>query len=105
MSIHIIRRKLPILSHLQFAITYCIGLIAPVSGKELRTKLNEVFGIKKSGPGFYQLMARLEENKLVTGWYKQEVIDGQIIRERTYDLTPNGAKALEDASLFYEVIK
>jgi hypothetical protein len=46
-------------------------------------------------------MARLEEAKFVEGWYEQEVIDGQIIKQRHYRVTGSGAKAYRNTQVFY----
>jgi len=92
--------NLPELSHLQFAILDLVGA-STLSGKDLRKGLKEAFGISKSGPGFYQAMARLEEAKFVEGWYEQEVIDGQIIKERNYKITGSGLRALNGTKSFY----
>ncbi len=59
------KESLPELSHLQFAVLEVLGA-AQMSGKDLRTGLSEL-GLKKSGPAFYQMMARLEEAKFVEG--------------------------------------
>src|SRR5215469_7157957 len=91
--------RLPELSHLQFAVLEVLGT-AQKSGKDLRTGLSEL-GIKKSGPAFYQMMARLEEAKFVEGRYTQEVIEGQIIKERQYRITGTGIRALNDTKKFY----
>ena len=95
-----IKDNLPELSHLQFAVLEVLGA-AQISGKDLRTGLSEL-GIKKSGPAFYQMMARLENAKFVEGWYIQEVIDGQIIKERQYKITASGIRALNRTKQFYE---
>ena len=89
----------PTLTHLQFVI---LGLIREgvASGKELRAALGEE-GMRKSGPSFYQLMSRLEDSGWVTGRYRQSVVDGQIIRERHYALTPDGSRALHASKAFY----
>jgi DNA-binding PadR family transcriptional regulator len=91
--------NLPELSHLQFAVLDVIGADA-TSGKDLRKSLGEL-GINKSGPAFYQMMARLEESKFVEGWYNQEIIEGQIIKERQYRITGNGIRALNRTKQFY----
>jgi len=59
------------------------------------------FGVRKSGPAFYQLMARLEDAGLVVGTYHQEVIQAQIIRERHYKLTAEGSQAWTGSRDFY----
>jgi DNA-binding PadR family transcriptional regulator len=91
--------KIPELSHLQFAVLDVLGA-GVKRGKDLRTGLSEL-GIKKSGPSFYQMMARLEEAKCVEGWYSQEIIEGQIIKERQYRITGNGVRALNQTKQFY----
>jgi DNA-binding PadR family transcriptional regulator len=90
---------IPELSHLQFAVLDVLGA-AVKRGKDLRTGLSEL-GIKKSGPSFYQMMARLEEAKCVEGWYNQEIVEGQIIKERQYRITGNGVRALNQTKQFY----
>ncbi len=90
---------IPHLSHLQFLV---VGVLrgSGLPGREIRDQLNG-FGIRKSGPAFYQLMSRLEDASLVTGRYHQEIIDGQIIRERHYRITAEGARAWEGSRDFY----
>lgn len=95
--------ELPKLSHLQFLV---VGMLCrgPHSGREIRDRLR-AFEIRKSGPAFYQLMARLEDAGLVEGSYHQEVIEGQIIRERHYRVTSAGSQAWDASRRFYaEVI-
>lgn len=89
----------PNLTHLQFVV---LGLVqeGATSGKDLRAALRED-GMRKSGPSFYQLMARLEDSGWVTGEYRQRVVDGQMIRERHYELTPTGTRALQASTEFY----
>jgi hypothetical protein len=91
--------NLPEISHLQFAILDTLGS-SSLSGKALRRGLADR-QIKKSGPAFYQIMARLEEAKFVKGWYEQEIIDGQIIKERNYEITGAGLRALNGTKSFY----
>lgn len=93
------KNALPQLSHLQFAVLEVLGTEVG-SGKDLRKRLSER-GIKKSGPSFYQMMARLEEAKFVEGWYKQEIIDGQIIKERQYRILADGIRALQRSKQYY----
>ena len=89
----------PKLTHLQFSI---LGYIAggAASGKEIRAALKRD-GMRRSGPAFYQVMSRLEDAGWVKGDYRQQVIDGQIIRERFYDLTPAGTRAQRLSAEFY----
>jgi len=91
--------RLPRLSHLQFLVLGHL-LAGPAAGREIRERLRH-FGFRKSGPGFYQMMVRMEGAGLVTGWYEQHVIDGQIIRERHYQLSAVGRRAWEASREFY----
>lgn len=90
---------LPDLTHLQFAIVDVLGP-REKSGRELRQGLRER-GIRKSGPAFYQLMARLEEAGVVKGRYDQKIVEAQIIKERRYKITGSGVRARERALDFY----
>jgi len=93
------KESIPELTHLQFVVLDALGGNKR-RGKELRENL-ATLGVKKSGPAFYQLMARLEEARFVKGWYEQEIIDGQIIKERHYQLLGNGIKAINQMKDFY----
>jgi DNA-binding PadR family transcriptional regulator len=90
---------IPRLSHLQFLV---VGILRgrSVPGRRVREGLKG-FGVRKSGPAFYQLMARLEESGLVEGTYHQEIVEGQIIRERHYKLTADGLRAWDASRDFY----
>jgi DNA-binding PadR family transcriptional regulator len=92
--------NLPPLSHLQFAVLDVLGTNT-MAGKHLRENL-AANGIKKSGPSFYQLMARLEEAKLVEGRIDQKIVDSQIIKERFYKVTGEGSRALQAQARFYQ---
>lgn len=94
--------SVPELSHLQIAVLDALGP-KELSGRELRDALKAAT-IAKSGPAFYQIMARLEDAKFVKGWYDEKVIEGQRIRERRYSLTGEGEKALRNAMNFYTPI-
>lgn len=91
--------SLPTLSHLQAVV---LDLLGPreLSGRELREFLKSK-KLKKSGPAFYQLMARLEDSKFVEGFYEDKIVKGQRIRERRYRLKGEGAKALLESRRFY----
>jgi DNA-binding PadR family transcriptional regulator len=95
-------RQLPELSHLQVLVLECLGT-QKRSGRELRQLLAEN-KIKKSGPAFYQLMARLEEARFVEGEYSQKVVEGQIIKERHYRVTGQGEKAMRQTAAFYQTV-
>ena len=91
--------RLPKLSHLQFLVLSVL-LGDERSGRELRARLSE-FGVRKSGPAFYQLMARLEDSEFVSGRYEQEIVEGQIIRERVYKIRASGTKACKECRKFH----
>lgn len=89
----------PDITHLQFLIIEILGgLDRP--GREIRKKL-AAEKVNKSGPAFYQLMARMEEAKLVKGEYRKIDIDGQAVQERWYKVTGAGLKARERTRDFY----
>ena len=88
----------PRISNLQFFVLSEL-MSDEAAGHELRAKL-KAEGSKSSGPAFYQLMARLEEQKLVKGRYRNVDIDGQICRERLFTITGVGRKAVLDFELF-----
>ena len=90
---------LPPLSSLQFSVLAALGA-APSNGRELRRALRER-GVRRTLAAFYQLMARLEDAGFVDGWYEQEVIRGQLIKERHYRITAAGAVALQATRKFY----
>jgi DNA-binding PadR family transcriptional regulator len=93
------QETIPGISHLQFVILDALGANVK-RGKELRADLAES-GVKKTGPSFYQLMARLEEARFVEGWYEQQIIDGQIIKEKHYRILGNGIRAVNQMKNFY----
>ena len=91
--------QVPSLTHLQFLVLSRLRL-GPSSGRELRQRLED-YAVRKSGPAFYQLMARMEDAGMVKGWYQQEIIDSQIIRERHYKITAQGKTAWHRSTEFY----
>ena len=91
--------QLPDITHLQFVVLGVL-LEGVRSGRELRDRLGE-HGVRKSGPAFYQMMARLEDAGLVRGDYDQRVVDGQMIKQRRYEVTPAGVSAWEASRDFY----
>ncbi len=95
------KATLPLLTPLQFAVLTELGT-SEISGRELRARL-KANGIKKSGPAFYQLMARLEEARFVDGRYIQQIIDGQIIKQRLYTRLESGARACHEVLKFYKL--
>ncbi|HEV8410473.1 MAG TPA: hypothetical protein VGQ30_08185 [Gemmatimonadaceae bacterium] len=90
---------LPRLTHLQFlVVTELARNSAP--GRVLRETLKGG-GVRQSGPAFYQLMAALEDAGYVSGWYEQQIVDAQIIRERHYKVLAAGMRAIDESLRFY----
>src|SRR5262247_4152283 len=83
-------RALPALTHLQFIVIGAL-LSDEQSGKDVRRELLR-HGVRRTTPAFYQMMARLEDAGWVDGFYTQEVVDAQIIKERRYRVTPAGGR-------------
>src|SRR5688500_15649914 len=90
---------LPDITHLQFLV---LGVLmdGEQSGRHIRDHLAEA-DEHKSGPAFYQMMARLEDGGFVKGWYDQKVVEGQIIKERRYKIVSAGVRAWENTRDFY----
>ncbi len=88
------------LPHLQFAVL-CILSETELSGREVREEL-AALGLPKAGPTFYRLMSRLEESGLVRGRYEQEILNGQIVRERAYSTTAKGRRSRDATARFHE---
>ena len=93
------RRAIPAITHLQFLV---LGLLrsGDKSGRHVRRALAR-HGVRRTAPAFYQMMARLEDARLVAGEYDQKIVDGQIIKERRYRLTPQGEAAWSATRAFY----
>jgi DNA-binding PadR family transcriptional regulator len=91
--------RLPAITHLQFLVLGHL-LDTPCAGRDIRAAL-ERYGVRRTAPAFYQMMARLEDAALVEGWYDQKIIDGQLIKERHYRLRPAGTRAWAATRDFY----
>jgi DNA-binding PadR family transcriptional regulator len=96
------KRRLPRLTHLQFLV---LGLLreGEQPGRAVRDGL-AAHGVRRTAAAFYQLMARLERDGLVDGWYEQVTIGDQAVTERRYRLRPAGTKLWTDARDFYTAI-
>src|SRR5687767_371527 len=91
---------LPALTHLQFLV---LGVLRtdPQPGRAVRSALS-AYGIRRTGPAFYQLMARMEKDRLVDGWYEQLTVGNQAVTERHYRITTEGTRRWKEARAFYE---
>jgi DNA-binding PadR family transcriptional regulator len=92
-------RRVPRITHLQFLV-----LVALRAGERPGRYIRRVLarhGVRRTGPAFYQMMARLEDAGLVAGAYDQKVIGGQMIKERRYTLTASGESAWSATRAFY----
>jgi DNA-binding PadR family transcriptional regulator len=95
-------RELPPLSHLQFL---ALGVI--LSNDEPGRVIRDVvadYGVGRTGAAFYQLMARLERDGLIDGWYEPVVVGDQAVRERRYRITGAGSRAWRQTRSFYETV-
>ena len=93
------RPRIPDITHLQFLV---LGILRAGErpGRFVRRALAR-HGISRTGPAFYQMMARLEDAGLIGGEYDQKIVGGQIIKERRYTLTPAGDAAWTSTRAFY----
>jgi len=94
--------RIPRLTHLQFLV---LGQLRDGErpGRVIRDAL-AAHGVRRSGPAFYQLMARLERDRLVDGWYEQVPAGDQAVTERRYRIRPAGARLWAEARDFYAVL-
>jgi DNA-binding PadR family transcriptional regulator len=90
---------IPEISNLQLVLLAAL-MNGDRSGRDLRNLLAKEKH-KKSAPAFYQLMARMEDAKLVRGRYEQKVVEGQLIKERVYTITGGGIAAYRSALEFF----
>jgi DNA-binding PadR family transcriptional regulator len=90
---------IPNITHLQFLVLASL-MDGELSGQELRAELAK-HGEAKTLAAFYQLMARLEELKIVKGRYEQVVIGDQRVKERRYEIVAAGRRAVDKAVEFY----
>ena len=91
--------ELPEITHLQFLVLDCLRQVER-PGRAVRQRLHE-HGVRRTGPAFYQLMARLEDADLLEGRYDQKIVEGQIIKERRYKVTTAGLEAWRRTRDFY----
>ncbi len=94
--------RIPRLTHLQFLVLGLLGE-GEQPGRVLRDAI-AAHGLRRSAPAFYQLMARLERDRLIDGWYEQVTAGDQSVTERRYRLRPAGAKLWSEARDFYSTL-
>ncbi|HEY2824747.1 MAG TPA: hypothetical protein VGI83_04310 [Gemmatimonadales bacterium] len=90
---------IPRLTHLQFLVVSLL-MKGAAPGRDIRTSLKREH-VRQSGPAFYQMMAGLEDHGVVEGWYEQQIVDAQIIRERHYKVLAEGKKSWKECRDFY----
>ncbi len=91
--------RLPPITHLQFLILGCL-----LDGEQPGRAVREIiagYGVRRTAPAFYQVMARLERSRLVEGFYEQITVGDQSVTERRYRLRPAGRRAWQDTREFY----
>src|SRR5436305_1577163 len=93
-------KGLPDLTHLQFLVLGVL-LAGEQPGRTIREAI-ATFGVRRSGPAFYQMMARLEREDLVEGWYEQIAVGDQKVTERRYRIHPAGSRVWAETRTFYE---
>jgi DNA-binding PadR family transcriptional regulator len=94
--------ELPPLSDLQF-LALGVVLERDASGRAIR-QVVAGYGVRRSAAAFYQLMARLERDGLVHGWYETVAAGQQTVRERRYRITRAGEKAWRETRAFYDAV-
>ena len=95
-------RQLPPLSHLQF-LALGVILASEEPGRVIRDVVAD-YGERRTVAAFYQLMARLERDGLVDGWYEPVIVGDQSVRERRYRITTAGTRAWRETRAFYETV-
>ena len=93
------KARLPVITHLQFLVLGCL-LGGEQPGREIRDTIAG-YGVRRSGPAFYQMMSRLERARLVEGWYEQITVGDQAVTERRYRIRPAGEKLWAETRDFY----
>ncbi len=95
-------RQIPTLSHLQFL---ALGVL--MGGEEPGRVIRDIaadYGVQHTGAAFYQLMARLERDGFVEGWYEPITVGDQTVRERRYRITRTGIAAWRKTRAFYDAV-
>lgn len=93
-------KSLPALTHLQFLVLG--GLLGGEQPGRVIRDVVASYGARRSGPAFYQMMARLERDGMVEGWYEQVTVGDQAVTERRYRIRPEGSKRWAETRAFYQ---
>src|SRR5688500_856474 len=91
--------RIPPITHLQFLVLGC-HVEGEQPGRAIRETI-AAYGVRRSGPAFYQMMSRLERDRLLEGWYGQVTVGDQAVTERRYRIKPMGARLWRETSEFY----
>ncbi len=96
------RKRLPPITHLQFLV---LGILRAEEqpGRTIREEISS-YGVRQSGPAFYQMMARLEREGVIEGRYEQIEVAGQLVKERRYKIKPAGSKLWSETREFYQTV-
>jgi len=94
------RDQLPSITHLQFLVLGAL-LGGEQSGRAIRETI-AAYGVRRSAPAFYQMMARLERDGLIEGWYEQITVGDQAVTERRYRIRAAGSRLWNQTRAFYE---
>ena len=95
--------RIPPITHLQFLVLGCLA-DGEQPGRVIRETI-AAFGVRRSGPAFYQMMSRLERDRLVDGWYEQVTVGDQAVTERRYRIRPAGSRLWRETAEFYEATR
>src|SRR5258708_38749829 len=96
-------REMPCLTQLQFLVLGIL-LSGEQSGRAIRQAIEE-YRIRRSAAAFYRMMARLERDGLVEGWYEQVTVGDQAVTERRYRATVAGVSMWETSYSFYAGVR
>jgi hypothetical protein len=94
--------NVPTISHLQFL---ALGVL--LAGEQPGRAIRDVaagFGVRRTAAAFYQMMARLERDGLVDGWYQAVRVGDQSVTERRYRITASGSRAWAQTRAFYDAV-
>jgi len=93
---------MPPITHLQFLVLGTL-LSRERAGRVIRETIAG-YGVRSSAAAFYQMMARLERDDLIEGWYEQIKVGDQAVTERRYRILSAGTKLWTQTRAFYESV-